>query len=199
MVCKDRCVELPPREMQCLMRLRNRMTEAGCEFKFSVMQLPAEWGDATDSDHRQVLHQVCESIRTDWPSHRFDIAAASPVALASERVKPRDQLRLLKGLVLERSGPNSSWFEQLQMAVEDPPFHANCDLLLVQDLLDQCGLVPLDGLVVLDWVGDPALNPDRSRWSDFFDAGKEWWGIWCLSVWNPRRRTVAVLMASETD
>ncbi|WP_167659284.1 hypothetical protein [Pseudomonas fluorescens] len=34
---------------------------------------------------------------------------------------------------------------------------------------------------------------------DYFDDGPEWWGVWCLSIWNPKRGTLAVLAASTTD
>jgi hypothetical protein len=54
-------------------------------------------------------------------------------------------------------------------------------------------------VVVRDWVGDPQREPGRSAWSPYFDDGKEWWGIWCLTVWNPRRRTLSAMMASQTD
>ena len=53
--------------------------------------------------------------------------------------------------------------------------------------------------VVLDWVGDVDAHPERSDWSNYFDAGKEWWGIWCTTIWNPSTRTLAAIAASSTD
>jgi hypothetical protein len=61
------------------------------------------------------------------------------------------------------------------------------------------GLLPNHDIEVLDWVGDPLMEPERSNWSKYFEDGKEWWGIWCLTVWNPRRQTLAALIASSTD
>ena len=45
----------------------------------------------------------------------------------------------------------------------------------------------------------PEREPERSTWSAYFEDGKEWWGIWCFTVWNPRRGTLAAVMASTTD
>ena len=67
------------------------------------------------------------------------------------------------------------------------------------DWCDQLGLIPADAPIVLDWVGDMDREPERSMWSNYFDEGRDWWGIWCLSIWHPTRRTLAVLAASTTD
>ena len=47
-----------------------------------------------------------------------------------------------------------------------------------------------DDLVVHRWSDD---------WSNFFDAGKEWWGNYYWTVYNKRNNTIIVLGASETD
>ncbi|MOA62241.1 hypothetical protein D3C78_1875990 [compost metagenome] len=51
----------------------------------------------------------------------------------------------------------------------------------------------------LNWTASDEYDPAREPWSDYFDDGLEWWGVWCLSIWNPKRRTLAVLAASTTD
>ncbi len=61
------------------------------------------------------------------------------------------------------------------------------------------GLLPDQDIQVLDWVGYPDRDPACSDWSPYFDDGKEWSGIWCFTVWNPRSRTLAAIAASATD
>lgn len=44
--------------------------------------------------------------------------------------------------------------------------------------------------VIYTWADD---------WSNFFDAGKEWWGNYYWTVYNKKNHTIIVLAASETD
>ncbi|MDO4478677.1 MAG: hypothetical protein Q4B73_06550 [Lachnospiraceae bacterium] len=45
-------------------------------------------------------------------------------------------------------------------------------------------------LTVYDWTTD---------WSDYFDAGHEWWGTGCWSIYDPSMQRYVVIMASSTD
>lgn len=47
-----------------------------------------------------------------------------------------------------------------------------------------------DDFIIYSWSDD---------WSNFFDAGKEWWGTYYYTVYNKRNNTIIVLGASETD
>ena len=47
-----------------------------------------------------------------------------------------------------------------------------------------------EDLIIYSWSDD---------WSNFFDAGKEWWGTYYLTVYNRQSNTIIVLGASETD
>ncbi|MNG03267.1 hypothetical protein D3C84_863390 [compost metagenome] len=99
----------------------------------------------------------------------------------------------------------------LYAAFCDPPygtrFSDDTPQALFSEWLDLLGLEDGTDGVVLSWVDNFNLNwtasdeydPAREPWSDYFDDGLEWWGVWCLSIWNPKRRTLAVLAASTTD
>ena len=39
----------------------------------------------------------------------------------------------------------------------------------------------------------------RCDWSNYFDDGLDWWGVWCLTIHNPQRQTLSALAASATD
>ncbi len=47
-----------------------------------------------------------------------------------------------------------------------------------------------DSLEVYEWTTD---------WSDYFDAGHEWWGAACWSVYDRHMNRYVVIMASTTD
>ena len=47
-----------------------------------------------------------------------------------------------------------------------------------------------DALEVYEWTTD---------WSNYFDAGHEWWGTACWSIYDPHLDRFAVLFASATD
>jgi len=53
-------------------------------------------------------------------------------------------------------------------------------------------LFPLgtESLEVYEWTTD---------WSDYFDAGHEWWGTACWSVYDNRLNRFVVILASTTD
>ena len=45
-------------------------------------------------------------------------------------------------------------------------------------------------LVIYAWSAD---------WSDYFDAGDEWWGSFLWTVYNPQQNCIVVVAASTTD
>lgn len=47
-----------------------------------------------------------------------------------------------------------------------------------------------EDFIIYSWSDD---------WSDFFDAGKEWWGTYYCTIYNKRNNTIIVLGASATD
>jgi hypothetical protein len=48
----------------------------------------------------------------------------------------------------------------------------------------------LTGLKIYDW---------DTSFSNYFDAGKEWWGSFAWSVYSPSRNILTVIFASSTD
>ena len=103
-----------------------------------------------------------------------------------------------------------NWFVRLYRAFNEPPYglgslpEANRRVLWA-DFCEQTGLLPEANISVRDWVRHNSYNHNgraqysRHPLSNYFDAGLEWWGIWCLTIHHPRRQTVAALAASATD
>ena len=72
----------------------------------------------------------------------------------------------------------------------EPPHssgHVPADFRKVNSVLFPAGA---DALEVYQWTTD---------WSNYFDAGHEWWGAACWSVYDRRMKRYAVLFASATD
>lgn len=193
---------------------RRQMDVAGCVFDFTVRRLAV--GDVpTQVDHRALLEllfgEMQDSVdiqRQQFLKERADVLgerATHDVALA--RAEPWEVSGLRKAMAcrpgdrIEFTDPTMtvSRAEWLFQAFDDPPYSARCAPGMFMDFCRLTGLWPDPGLQVLDWVGDVHQEPERSEWSDYFDPGKEWWGGWCLTVWNPAHRTLAALMASATD
>jgi hypothetical protein len=192
-----------------LTALREKLAEAGCVFDFAVYRL--ENGiDPSPALHRCALELLFADIRERWlvnhqevikkfPQYSasnsfqldYDCSAAIPEVLPAEKVQS-----LFEDMTYSAGAPC------LFLRFSDPPYGFRKDAD-AKGLFDQwcqiLGLIPDHLPEVIDWVGDPDLEPSRSEWSNYFEAGKEWWGIWCLTIWNPVTRTLGVLAASATD
>ncbi|MBD9653777.1 hypothetical protein IB239_02995 [Pseudomonas sp. PDM12] len=191
---------LQPMQSQRLDELRTRLEEAGCVFDFVVATLDAT-ATPGEAEHRLVLRLLFEAIQERarswqqkliaqdaryakhrWPELTADLAQARPQPLTADAAR---ELASEDGLLCRN--------------FRDPPYGSPLQVVDFREWLQVLRLYPEEGMQVLDWVGDAHEDPQRSAWSDYFDDGKEWWGIWCLTLYNPRRRTLSALAASATD
>ena len=95
-------------------------------------------------------------------------------------------------MIYDRADPDVDAGEQIPYwyAFLEPPQWFDCtpdDFRRVNDALFPQGTAELE---VLEWTTD---------WSNYFDAGREWWGTACWSVYDRRLDRFAVLFASATD
>ncbi|MCI0996211.1 hypothetical protein FGE05_07420 [Pseudomonas sp. ICMP22404] len=206
-------------EQQASASLRQRMEEAGCAFEFIV--LAPEVGEViTPVHHRQAVDQLFLAIRHLWlERHRQMIldpryADTAPPGMSWDldkaRAKPLDRQEVAQLMRTDREAHNPPPFA-LYEAFCEPPYGTRFGDGQLQALFREwLGLLGLEaGVEVevlnwvdnfnLDWLASDEPDPARDPWSDYFDDGLEWWGVWCLSIWNPRRRTLSVLAASTTD
>jgi hypothetical protein len=192
-----------------LTALREKLAAAGCVFDFSVYTL--ENGiESSPSVHRYALELLFADIRERWWANYQEIIQKHPETRASDffkldydcgaaiaEVLPAEKMQSLLAHT-----PHPDGAPCLFLSFCDPPYGFMKDAD-AKDLFDQwcqvLGLIPGHLPEVIDWAGNPDLEPSRSEWSSYFEAGKEWWGIWCLTVWNPVTRTLGVLAASTTD
>ncbi|CDF96466.1 MULTISPECIES: hypothetical protein [unclassified Pseudomonas] len=206
-------------EQQSSASLRQRMEEAGCAFEFIV--LAPEAGEViTPAHHRQAVDQLFLAIRHLWlERHRQMIldpryADIAPPEmrwdLDKARVKSLNRQEIGQLMRTDREAHNPPSFALYEAFCEPPygtRFGDGHSQVLFREWLDLLGLEVGVEVEVLNWVDNFNLNwlasdepdPARDPWSDYFDDGLEWWGVWCLSIWNHRRRTLSVLAASTTD
>ena len=179
--------------------LRKRMEEIGCVFDFTVSSVPIDV-QVSDADHRHALEELFEFLRHSCERYCLDTIARELSLDAQDFFRLEYDISLATATqldVLEVGVDGSSRLQRLEQAFIDPPYGSRGDEALFAEFCAVIGLTP--NAVVLDWVGDPTLEPERSDWSNYFDAGKEWWGVWCATIWNPATRTLAAIAASSTD
>lgn len=96
--------------------------------------------------------------------------------------------------------PSQGWFYDLYCSFLEPPYGLHGTeqekIRLWQELTSFVGLMAADRayLTVFDW----AIH-NQGCWSGFFDDGLDWWGIWCLTIYNKRQNSLGCLIASSTD
>lgn len=203
---------LTPIENEQGQALRRQMKEALCVFDFAVLAVAPQ--ATVDLElHRQalsVLFRQVQQERSEDPCYA-NVGQGQPMRWEVQRAQPREldaeQIRQLT--LIQPAGDAMG----LYPAFSDPPYgtqfaeNGERPEVIFRQWLALLGLEPEAGPVVIDWVSNLELEwvtearvgPEMPPWSTYFEEGLEWWGVWCLSIWNPRRRTLAVLMASATD
>lgn len=109
-------------------------------------------------------------------------------------------------MLQNRDWHTQNWGAQLCHQFMHPPYDLqNLDekarLVLWQDFCDLCGLNHPQAHIY-DWVRHQAYADDFQEgtlFSNYFDDGLDWWGVWCLSVYQPEAQTLAVMTASAID
>lgn len=192
---------VPAWEAQRVESVRERMRAAGCVFDFTVRTLGNCDSSPSATCHRAVLGALFHEVQALNPGFRLrvDLEHAQPTQWNADQVVDPRKLLPHKYASSTKAASSVTDFEWLFQAFDDPPYSARCETGLFADFCEVTGIWPVPNLEVFDWVGNPDTDPGRSAWSNYFDEGKEWWGVWCLTVWNPRKKTLSALAASSTD
>lgn len=187
--------------------LRKRMEKAGCVFQFVILQAEPDavakevlHRQALQGLHGQVVREALEWHRTLLQKPEYATLAAPQMNWASDQAiacrVPADELQALS--------------TSLYGSFCQPPYGTRFAggeteaQALFQEWKELLGLVEADQPEVINWVANLQLDYEddfdpTASWSSYFDDGLEWWGVWCLTIWNPKRRTFGALAASTTD
>lgn len=206
-----------------------KLNRAGVVFRFGVWQAPAHsdpeathaaalaalFAQILQADHDAQAERIAQyhaerlaAARNDTERAKIRRAAAQnplpPLSFHPQAVRPRSHT------AAQAEFDPQNWFVRLYRAFNEPPYGLGSlpeadRRALWADFCEQTGLLPEAGISVRDWVRHNSYNHNgraqysRHPLSNYFDAGLEWWGIWCLTIHHPRRQTVAALAASATD
>ena len=204
-----------PSTEPALDELRHSLQQSGCVFDFAVCYVNVGV-KADEGLHRQALQALHAQILRSRRAHAQAVRLRHPELNFQE--KPlRWQPELATASAWDASSLrdpaefSSTWnqmpasdFEGLFYGFRNPPYPMRWQDGLFAEWCTALGLLPGEGVHVLDWVGrwnraTQCAAEMRCDWSNYFDDGLDWWGVWCLSIHNPQRQTLAALAASATD
>lgn len=197
--------------------LRTRLDNVGCIFEFVVVN-PDRDSPVDESMHRQALSELHHQIMAgmlDWhqklihnlpdadypePSLSWDLDKAVATPLTRNEVRT---LTLTEVCERRPSALYAYFSEQLSLN----EFENEEAQEVFREWLEVLGLEDRDDVVVLDWVKRPEGEfldagsgiSGRESWSEYFESGSQWWGAWCLTIWNPRSCTLSAIAACTTD
>lgn len=194
--------------------LKKRMNDIGCVFEFLVL-VPEADARIDEINHRQILNELYkqiaaeELIKHEKVKNQFHGAIFKPFEYSwnLHKAKPKllshaDIQKLIHPYITRNHGMPLALYNAfcntphgINYTKVEPELEA-----LFLEWIGILGLEDDETVQVFNWVDDLNLGKiDNHSWSNYFDAGLEWWGAWCLTIWNPRRRTLSALVASTTD
>jgi hypothetical protein len=207
-------------EQQEITAMQEAFNIAGCVFEFAVFGVidPAEDQAIL---HKEALDRLCEQNNHSAAKTYDKLVATYPSAGQKPFVGCEYKTELARPLEVGRAdvqalckakmySADERFYQAFFQALVDPPYSTRLSkaeqVQMFKKWCDLIGLIEADEPKVFDWVNDPAErhptqlgNADRCAWSNYFDDGLEWWGVWCFTIWNPKKQTLAALMASATD
>lgn len=198
--------------------LRDRMDNAGCIFEFVVVA-PDSDVVIDESVHRRVLSRLYEQIMADqleWhrrlvqalpdadypePTMTWNLEEATATLLTQAQVR---NLTLTEGYESEALALYGHFRETQNLSALDKEKDGAKELF--RDWLEVLGLEDCDDVVVLNWIKgvraegtQEVSTPISEPWSEYFSSGDEWRSGWCLTIWNPRQRSLSAIAASGSS
>ncbi|MFC2293014.1 MAG: hypothetical protein ACFNLD_07275 [Kingella oralis] len=181
-----------------------KLNRAGVVFRFGVWQAPAH--SDPEATHAAALAALfAQILQADHDAQAERIAQYHAERLAAAR-NDTERAKIRRAAAQNPLPPLSFHPQAARSAPLDTRFiQPAARRALWADFCEQTGLLPEANISVRDWVRHNSYNHNgraqysRHPLSNYFDAGLEWWGIWCLTIHHPRRQTIAALAASATD
>ncbi|OSI17413.1 MULTISPECIES: hypothetical protein [Neisseria] len=129
----------------------------------------------------------------------LNIEEAHPAELDNDFLCPFEELKF-------SATDENQWFKKLFYHFCNPPYGLHGltreeEIVLWQDFCVLVGLIKADKPIVTDWIQHQVSDRNlvTHPFSNYFDDGLDWWGVWCLTVFNPKNKTLAVIVASASD
>lgn len=194
--------------------LRKRLDDLGNVFEFVTIALDRDVSP-DEGTHRCALAELYEQImvsQREWnrkiirrlpvanypePTMRWNLDEAVGVALGRPQIA-----NLLSTDMDDIRSPTLCGDFIRSLCFPDVAEQAGLGRALFAEWIDTIGLVDQSNITVLSWV-DKTTQPlsgcygsaGASVWTEFFFAARWPQRAWCLTVWNPSRRTISALAA----
>lgn len=197
--------------------LRKRLDDVGCVFEFVIM--PVKEGASIDEQcHRLALAKLYEQVmfsQMEWfrrliqslsvadypePTMRWNLAEAFAEQMTQQQI-----LSLLRVDADQHKTPSLYTDFSRSPCLSRQIDSSRMSEALFAEWTDALGLRVQDDPVVLNWAdapsqgsSKPAQRKLRCAWTDFFCPTPFGQHRWCLTIWNPARRTLAAVAACST-
>lgn len=129
----------------------------------------------------------------------LNLEETQPVTLGNNFLHPLEKMKF-------SAADENQWFETLSYNFCNPPYGLRGltgeeAIALWRDFCFLTGLIKADEPVITDWIRHQVYSRtlETHPFSNYFDDGLDWWGVWCLTVFNPNNKTLAVIVASASD
>jgi hypothetical protein len=195
--------------------LRERMDDAGCIFEF-VLVSPDSDVVIDEAMHRRALHELYEQIMAGQLDWHFRLVQKLPDAeypeptmtwdLDKAIATPLTQAQVLNLTLTEGYEPGSlTLYDHFRESANSTEFEGGEeDNALFREWIEVLGLKDEEDVVVLNWINgvrnegghDDDLVSVRDPWSEYFSSRAEERSGWCLTIWNPRLRSLSAVAAS---
>ena len=195
--------------------LRKRLDDLGSVFEFVTIALDRDVSP-DEGTHRCALAELYEQImlsQREWhrkvirrlpvasypePTMRWSLDDALGVALGRLQIA-----NLLRTDIDDIGCPTLCGDFIRSLYFPDLVDRAGLGQALFAEWIDTLGLVDQSDIVVLSWVDKPTQSlmgrsgecAGATEWTEFFCAYRWPERAWCLTVWNPSRRTISALAA----
>jgi hypothetical protein len=209
-------------EQQEITAMQAAFKEAGCVFEFAVFRVTNAATDQT-ALHKEALDRLClQNNQNAAENHKRLVAMYPSMAkeppfgceYKTELAAPiAVKLELVPALLeMKPWEVGEHFYSAFFQSFMKPPYGTKWDdaqaTAVFQQWTEMIGLALVDQPQILDWVANPYRasvkgfypeEPERCAWSNYFRDGLEWWGVWCFTILNPKKQTLAAVMASATD
>lgn len=199
-------------------RIMDEFDRAGAEFLFYTYRISGNDEYARHcSAAKDALKNACDFQEERWLSAHvrrrwttdFDLLEGSGERISLRRFLGQRYAILQKGAIIIDG-------KEYQPQIDPHPDYAHndhdvsgfCEALLhpPYGMRREDGSLPAERKMFDRFAAAVFSDPDRLvvyRWStdcsDFFDAGKEWWGAYFWTIYNPVKEMYIAALASSTD
>lgn len=157
------------------------------------------------SSHKEAILFTMQQLNQDYPWISLDGDKAAAKEITSEELfafpdkpwKENAHGTVLYHVDFSRGGRIPYWYAFLE-----PP-HGTGPLIregkMIRKNYDREDFETVNGALFPKGTDELEIYEWSTDWSSYFDAGHEWWGTICCSIYDKKMKRYVVILASSTD